>query len=177
MTDMLKKMVFPLLAAATLLSSGVLHAEVRIGYVHTAKVVEMAPQAASASNKLQAEFSTREAAIVAQQQRLKTLEEKRDRDAAIMSEESRRKMERELLSLQRDIKRAREEFTQDLNLRRNEEFSKLQREVAEAIVTIAKDEKFDLIFESGVVYASDKVDLTNTIIERLKQGAATATKK
>ncbi len=162
------------IAMLVLMASGVAHAEVRIGYVHTKRVVEKAPQAVAASNKLQSEFASREAGIVAQQKELKKQEEQLQRDGAIMSEEARRKLERDILGLQRDIKRSREEFTQDLNIRRNEEFAKLQREVAAAIVAIAKEEHFDLILESGVVFASEQVDLTGKVIERLKKQASSA---
>lgn len=154
------------------LVTGQAYAEVRIGYVNTAQVLEKAPQAIAASSKLQAEFASREADLVGQGKKLKSQEEKLKRDGAVMSEENRRKLEREILSLQRDIKRAREEFTEDLNIRRNEEFAKLQREAAQAIVTLAKEEKFDLIVESGVVYASDQVDITKKVIDRLKKAAA-----
>lgn len=174
---MLKKIFLPLVASG-LFAAGPLFAEVRIGYVNTAKVVEMAPQAAVASSKLQAEFASREAGIVAQQKKFKALEDKRERDMAIMSEEARRKMERELLSLQRDIKRSQEEFNQDLNLRRNEEFAKLQKQVLQAIVNLAKDDKYDVILnDNSVLFASDKVDLTTTVIERLKQSSGTTDKK
>lgn len=145
-----------------------LHAEMKIGFVNTAKVLEQAPQAAAASSRLQGEFASREAEIVSNAKGLKSKEEKLKRDAPIMSEEARRKLEREIVNMQRDIKRARDEFKEDLNLRRNEEFAKLQREVVQAVVDLAKEEKFDVILESGVVYASDSVDITKKLLERLK---------
>lgn len=173
---MFKNITLPVALLMSLMSVAV-NAEVRIGYVHTKKVVEQAPQAAAASNKLQTEFAAREASIVAEQKKLKQMEEQLQRDSAIMSEEARRKLERDILSMQRDIKRSREEFTQDLNIRRNEEFAKLQRDVRAAIESIAKEEKFDLIFESGVVYVSSRIDLTAKVIERLKQQLSSGEQK
>jgi outer membrane protein len=54
-------------------------------------------------------------------------------------------------------------------MRRNEELAKLQRRIIEVIQQLAKDEKFDLIVSDGVVYASDQVDITGKVIERLQQ--------
>ena len=145
-------------------------AEVNVAFVNTATVLEKAPQAMTARSKLEKEFAPREAELVDRQEKLKKMEEKRTRDAAIMSEDEVRKIERGILAEQREIKRMSDEFTEDLNIRRNEEFLHLQREVAQVIVNIAKSDSYDLIFESGVVFASKKVDITSKVIEQL--GAA-----
>jgi outer membrane protein len=142
---------------------------VSIAFVNTPQVLEQAPQAEAVRNTLQSEFAPRDADLVAQQKSVKALEEKLARDGAVMSEEERRKLERDILSQKREIKRARDEFTEDFNIRRNEELGKMQREIALSIVTLAKEKGYDLILENGVIYASDRVDITKLVIERLKR--------
>lgn len=171
------KRLLVLIALPLAFISTQLHAEMKIGFVNTAKVLERAPQAAEASSRLQSEFASREAELVSSAKELKAKEEKLKRDGAVMSEEARRKLEREILTMQRDIKRARDEFKEDLNLRRNEEFAKLQREVAQAVVDLAKEEKFDIILESGVVFASESVDISKKLLERLKKAPSVNNKK
>ncbi len=149
----------------------------RVGFVNTPRILEQAPQAKSARERLEQEFAPRDGELATQQKNLSSMEEKLARDGSIMSDDERRKLERDVLSHQRDLKRAREAFTEDLNLRRNEEFSKLQREVGDAIVAIAKKDHYDLIFESGVVYASDKVDLTEKVLAVLRQQLRSQSKK
>ena len=81
----------------------------------------------------------------------------------------RRKLkERTLVSDQRDIKRLQDEYSEDLSIRRNEELRKLEKEIAKTITDIAKKEKYDLIVFQGVIYASEKVDITNKVLESLK---------
>lgn len=152
-----------------LASTASLAAEARVGFVNTPRILEQAPQAKVARERLQQEFAPRDSELAAAQASLKTLEERLARDGAIMSEDERRKLERDVLTQQRDLKRAREAFTEDLNLRRNEEFSRMQREVGEAVVAIAKQDGYDLIFETGVVYASERVDLTERVLGLLQQ--------
>lgn len=159
--------LFPLLALLSVQPSAA--SEARVGFVNTPRVLEQAPQAKAARERLEQEFAPRDNELLTSQKALKSQEEKLNRDGAIMSDEERRKLEREIMSQQRDIKRAREAFTEDFNLRRNEEFAKLQREVGDAIVSIAKQDGYDLIFESGVVYASEKVDLTERVLNLLRQ--------
>ena len=55
------------------------------------------------------------------------MEDRLKRDGDIMSDEERRKFERDIVNQQREIKRAAEEFNEDFNLRRNEEYQKLTR--------------------------------------------------
>ena len=165
------------LMALTVVSAAAVADEARVGFVNTPRILEQAPQAKSARERLEQEFAPRDSQLAAQQKTLSAQEEKLARDGSIMSDDERRKLERDVLSQQRDLKRAREAFTEDLNLRRNEEFSKLQREVGDAIVSIAKQDGYDLIFESGVVYASDKVDLTERVLGLLRQQVQAQAKK
>ena len=142
-------------------------AEIKIGFVNVARVLQQAPQAEAAKKRLEKEFAPRDKRLVAMQKEVKKLQEKLSRDAAVMSDAERRKLEREIISKQRDLKRAQEEFREDFNLRRNEELGKLQRQVFEAIKSLAKDEGYDLLLTDGVVYASDKVDVTEKVQKRL----------
>ena len=142
-------------------------AELKIGVVNAPKVLEQAPQAGAARQRLEQEFSPRDKAMQASQQELKKLEDRLVRDGAIMSESERRKLERDIIARKRDLKREREEFTEDLNIRRNEAFEQLRRRVFQVIVSIAQSEKYDLILSDGVVFASDNVDITERVIKRL----------
>jgi len=147
--------------------SGTLLAETKIGFVDTVKLMESAPQAKSAQSKIEKEFAPREKELVALQREIKTKEDKLSRDGAVMSESERSKLERAILSKRRDLKRSQEEFRDDLNIRRNEVLAKLQKDMYEAVVALAKEQKFDLIMSQGVVYSSDKVDITDSVLKKL----------
>ncbi len=142
-------------------------AEMKIGVVNAPKVLEQAPQAGAARTLLESEFSPRDKAMQASQLVLKKLDERLTRDGAIMSDSERRKLERDIIARKRDLKRERDEFTEDLNIRRNEAFENLRRRVFQVIIDIAKTEHYDLILSDGVVFASDKVDVTDSVIQRL----------
>ncbi len=158
-----------LLTFSFFLSVNALAQEIKIGFVNSARVLQEAPQAERARIKLQSEFAPRDKKIVVMQKALKKLEDKMSRDSAVMSEVVRKKKERKLLTMKRDLKRAREEFNEDLNLRRNEELSDLQQKVYDAIVSLAKEEKYDVILGDSVMFASKRVDITEKIIKRLSK--------
>ena len=155
------------LVAVASVFSGSAAAEMKVGFVDTAKLMESAPQVKAAQTNIEAEFAPREKELVELQRKIRAQEEKLARDTAVMSESENSKLERDILAMRRDLKRSQEEFRDDLNIRRNEVLAKLQREIFDAIVAFAKDKKYDLILGQGVVYSSDRVDITDDILTQL----------
>ena len=143
-------------------------ADTRIGIVNTATLLKEAPQADAARKKLENEFAPRDAKIVELQKLTKKLEETLAKNVAVLNEAERKKQEREIVAKKRDVKRIREEFTEDFNFRRNEEIGKLQKLVSETILSLAVEQKYDIILNESVIYASKQVDITTNVLERLR---------
>ncbi len=144
-------------------------ADLKIGYVNAARLLDEAPQANEVSKRLKQEFAQKESLLLAEQKDLKEMEDRFARDSAIMSEVERRNLERDIVGRKRDLRRSRDDFREDLNIRRNEEIGKLLELVQSAIETIGKERNFDLIVYEGIAYASAKIDLTNEVLERLRK--------
>jgi len=155
-------------AAALLLTAGAATAELRIGVVNIAELLDEAPQAKSAMQHLQDEFAPRQREIVARQQELREKEETIQKDLAVMGESERRSAERELRDGQRELARRQNEYLEDLNLRRNEELARLQKSLLEEVQAYARAANFDLIV-SDVLYASDAVDITAQVLKGLEE--------
>ncbi|MCG8378253.1 MAG: OmpH family outer membrane protein [Proteobacteria bacterium] len=166
------KIIFKLLIAGLIyFSYTISYAEdgYKLGAVNAIRVLEQSPQADAARSMIQKEFSPRDKELVAQQKKVKELEDKLSKDGAIMSEQERSKLERDIISKKRDLKRSQDEFREDLNFRRNEEFAKIQKRIVQAIQEVAKQNNYDVILSEGVIYASPKVDISNMVIEHLKK--------
>lgn len=141
--------------------------ELKIGYVNAVRVIEQAPQGKAALKRLENEFNPRDKELTRMQDRIKTVESELEKNSLVLKESDRQTKEREIVSLKRDLKRATQEFREDYNVRRNEELLALQKIVHKAIVDIAKQEKYDLILHEGVIYAGDKIDITEQILKTL----------
>lgn len=150
-----------------LLTANVSFADLKIGFVNIPAVLEKAPQAEKAKKRLEQEFSPRDKQLVAQQKEIQGIEEKMTRDASVMGEKERNNLEKDILNKKRDAKRAQQEFSEDFNVRRNEELGKLQRRIVEAIRAIAKDQNYDLLLTDGVIYANDQIDITSQVQQKL----------
>lgn len=154
-------------AAVLMVAASSAHAELKIGYVNAVKVIEEAPQGEAALKKLESEFGPRDKRLVEMQNKIKQVEQELEKNALVMKEGDRRAREHEVVTLKRDLRRATQEFREDYNLRRNEELAALQKIVQRAIVEVAKQEGFDLVLHEGVLYASQKTDITERILRRL----------
>lgn len=150
-----------------LLAANTSYAELKIGFVNIPAVLEKAPQAEKAKKRLELEFSPRDKQLVAQQKEIQLKEEKMNRDASVMGESERSNLEKDIINRKRDAKRSQQEFSEDFNARRNEELGKLQRRIVEAIRSIAKDQHFDLLLTDGVIYASEQIDITAQVQQKL----------
>lgn len=155
------------LVACTALSAPAF-AETKVGVVNTVRLMEEAPQAKSAQSNIETEFAPREQELLKLQKAIRKLEDKLSRDGAVMSEKESTKLERDILSKRRELKRSQDEFRDDLNIRKNEVLSQLQRQMYEATVSLAKEKKYDVILGQGVVYSSDSVDITEEVLKKLK---------
>ena len=144
-------------------------ADVKIGFVNIASIMEKAPQAEAAREALEREFSTRDATLSADRDAIIELENQLRTDGEVMSESKRATLERRVLKRKREFNRAKDELKEDFNIRRNEELGKLQRKVYEVIVELAKSEKYDLMVTERVLYASERIDVTDKVLALLKK--------
>jgi outer membrane protein len=158
------------LIAAAVLGGGVATAqgaEFRVGFVNTERLFREAAPAKRAQQKLEREFAARDADIQKLSKQVQALQATLERDGVTMAESERRNKERDLANLTRDLQRAQREFREDLNLRRNEELSSVQERANKVIQQIAEAEKYDLIVQDPVVYASQRIDITEKVIKAL----------
>ncbi len=143
-------------------------AEVKIGFVNMAEIMEKSPQADAARKALEKEFSGRDKKLTAVRDEILKLEETLKQDGAIMSDSRRSSVEKEILNKKREYNRQQDELREDFNIRRNEALGKLQKKVHEVIVEVAKNENYDLVVTQPVLFASDRIDLTGRVLQALQ---------
>jgi outer membrane protein len=143
-------------------------ADLKLGFIDVKRVLKESPQAEDGERNLEKEFGPRDRALVAMQKTLKQQEDKLSRDADIMSETARGKLDRDVRHQRRELRRSREELQEDFNIRRNEILAQLQRQADEAIQTLAKRANYDLVLSDGVMYAGKRVDITDEVLEQMR---------
>ena len=157
------------LAGLILLSAATVQAaDLKVGAVSIAKILNQAPQAEQANKRLQKEFEPRQKALQDTENSLRSMQQRLDKDSAVMNDTQRRNLERDIRVQSRDFQRAAAEFRDDFNIRRNEELGKFQQQVLQAVNALAKEEGFDLILNEGaVIYAGQSIDITDKVLRKL----------
>jgi len=139
---------------------------VRIGYVDMKRVLDNAPQVLAGREKLDLEFRPRNETIEFQERQVQAME---DRLAlGDLTEDARVRLERELREMQRNVARQKEDLRDELSFRRTEEVQKLEDQINQAVQEIARDNGYDLILSSPVVYADPTLDITQLILDQLR---------
>jgi len=154
------------LTLALCLSLAASAAELKIGFVNTERVFRDSQLAIKAQKKLEKEFHSREQEIQKQIKQARDLQTYLEKEGLTLSEAERAKKQKDLANLTYDLQKAQREFREDLNQRKNEEFSTVQERARKIIQDIAEKEKYDLIVEN-VVYVSPRIDITEKILRAL----------
>lgn len=165
------KSVFWGAAAALVVASSPVWAELKIAYVNYERLMQQSPQAQAIQQALRNEFLPRQQELVKQQQALKARADAFQRDSATMSDDQRDREQKELRDTDRDLQAKQSEFQDDLNSRKNEELSRLQRSLIEQVQVYAKAQGYDLVLAGDVIYATQSLDITPAILARLKDTA------
>lgn len=142
--------------------------DLKVGFVNVPRVMDSAPQAKAARERIDDEFAPRDRELVLLQRELNEQEDLLVKNSAIMAASELNRLEEEVRRLRRELRRSQEEFREDLNLRRSQELSKLQRKITEVIQWLANSDDYDIILTDGVVFAGERVDITQRVIDRLR---------
>ena len=156
---------------ALVLAGFAMHAqaqETRIGFVSTERIFREATPARNAEAKIEQEFSKRSKELQDLAARFKTVQDKFDKDASVISDAERQKRQRDLLEMDKEFQRKQREFREDLNQRKNEELGIVLERTNKVIKQIAEAEKFDIIFQEAV-YISPRIDITDKVLKALNK--------
>jgi outer membrane protein len=155
------------LSLALLSSSAVLEAaELKIGFIDAERINRESAPAEVASKRLEKEFAPRAQELQRREGQIKSLQAQLEKEAMTMSESDRRGKEQELSRMTLDFQRMQRSYSEDLNLRRNQELQTLFERANRVIKQIAEAEKFDLIVQEAV-YRSPRIDITERVLKAL----------
>lgn len=141
--------------------------EIKVGFVDIPYLIDEAPQAQAASVRLEQEFAPRQDIIKSRKKDLDKLKQQLDDDD--LDQDQRLQIEREFNKTERRIKRDEQDFREELNIQKNEEFKQVRNTVLEAIAVFAKKNQYDLIISDGVLFANKRIDVTEQVLEQLHQ--------
>jgi outer membrane protein len=145
-------------------STQALAADFRVGIVNTERILRESAPAVKAEKKIEKEFSGRDQEIKKVAKQVKDVQTLMEKEGLTLPEGEKRNKERELANLNMNLQRMQRGFSEDLNLRKNEEMSVVLEHANKAIQALAEKEKYDLILQEAV-YRNPNIDITEKVLK------------
>ena len=142
-------------------------ADYKIGFVNSERLFRDAAPAKRAQQKLEKEFAGRDAEIQKLAKQVRDLQATLEKDGVTMAEADRRNKERDLANMTRDLQRGAARVSRGSQPASQRGARRGAGTREQVIQQIAIDEKFDLIIQDPVIYASQRIDITDRVIKAL----------
>ena len=154
-----------LFASANVMAAG----SPKIGFVSVEKILTDAPQVEAVNESMLERFGGRKTELQEMEKEIKGMQENYKRNELVMTEDKLNELKNNIIAKIQEFKQKEALLQQEVATVRNQELAVLQQSVSSIINDIAKDEKYDLILSEGVVYAAEKLDITDKVLERMKK--------
>ena len=158
-----------LAAAALVISMQAQAADIKIGVVDMPSLLQKSPQAQAASQEMSKKFDSRKKDLMAEQDKIKNLQDQLSKNGAVMSANQVQDAQSQLDELQRDFSRKQSDYMDDVNMERNAALSRLQQDVLKAVQEFAQEKKYNLIVGDGVFYKDNSVDVTDQVLAQMQK--------
>lgn len=169
--NIVKPAVVVLLLSGLAGFAGPATAQTRVAVVNISKLVTESPQAASARQKMDQEFSVRRKKLEDLQSKLVADMESAKKDAAVMSEDQKKKTQEDLGRRQREFAKQQGEYNAEVARREQQELETLRKEILLVVSEVARQNKYDVVIADGVVYAADAVNITDKVLAAMRSKA------
>ena len=148
-------------------------AAARVGYVDMKRLLDNAPRSSPGARACSASSPARRRTQGRRRAPDRTAQET-ERDGALLGRTT-PTGSNEIDALDRSVRRTREELRNELKTRSDQELDRSWQEINNAVVEYAREQGYDLIVPSPVVYANPRVDITDAVLERLRRAAGART--
>ena len=157
------------LSFLALLSFNISAETIKIGYIDTDKVVNNLPQYQQNVDRLSNEFEPKKQELLDLFNHIELL---RAKIIIINDSENKENLQRELsklTSLEESFKQETEFWQVTMNNRKVELLQKIELLINNTINELAISESYDLILYENAAFVSDKVNITNKVIEKIQK--------
>lgn len=167
----MKKLITSVLLTAALLAPAASAvADTSVATINMRQIFKQLPQRQAVAKKLQQKFAPQVKELKSLESQMKGLYNKQKKNAGLMSDEQKTKLQRKLEELQADFRLKRKNYQAD----RQQAGQKAQREligkIQTAVEKIAKKKHLDLVVPiDATAYAKSNLDISKQVIEAISK--------
>ena len=141
---------------------------VKIGVVDLQKILETSNSGKAAQNELKVQRDKMQADMKQRGNEIQEIESRMQREAMVMSKETREEKEREHRIKVSDFQALQRKYQSDLQEVERKLMGKLQNEITSLVSDIAKKDGYLLVISNiGVIYSLPSTDITERLIQEL----------
>ncbi|MFB0933092.1 MAG: OmpH family outer membrane protein, partial [Pseudomonadales bacterium] len=145
-------------------------AEVKIAVVDVQNAILQSEEAKRLLTQIQEEFKGEEDEIRKIQSEAAALLERMNKDADVMSDSEKRRLQQQIESMNNDFVYLRQKLQRQIEERQTELFTGIDSKVQKAIEELVLSEDYDMILPRGaVLYVTDLYNITRKVTEKLNQ--------
>lgn len=157
--------LFAMISCGNAMASGGL----KIGYVNVEQLLTQSPQVSAVNAVMTERFGGKKAELDEMKKEIQGMEENYKRNELVMTEDKLNELKKIMIGKFKGFKQKETTLGQEVQTMRSQELAKLKKSVSDVINKIAKKDKYDLILSEGVIYSSEQLDITNTVLEEMKK--------
>lgn len=167
----IKQSILAILAISVLtVTSPFASAEVKIAVVDVQNAILQSEEAKRLLTQIQEEFKGEEEEIRKIQSEAAALLERMNKDADVMSDAEKRRLQQQIESMNNDFVYLRQKLQRQIEERQTELFTGIDSKVQKAIEELVLSEDYDMILPRGaVLYVTDLYNITRKVTEKLNQ--------
>ncbi len=140
--------------------------KVRIGSVDIQRAISESQAGRKAREKFQGQVKKIEGDLLKEKQEVERLKNDFDKKGALLKDEERMSLEKELQRRAVGYQRSMQDSQQELRQRESEMTGEILKDLEKIVAEIGRSEKFTLILErSQVLYSDQGVDITSKVLE------------
>lgn len=167
---MKKNILFPavLIIAAMFTCSAFAADATKIGVVNFEKILQESSAGKVMQTDLKTKFEQLQGKLQAEEKKVKDMSAALEREALVLSAEKKLERQRELRDRADDLKKMNADYTQEIKILQNKRMNQIQKDVFDITNKLGKAQGYVVIIEkktAGVIYAADKVDMTDEVIK------------
>jgi outer membrane protein len=158
-----------LLATVFLCSAAGAEEPVKIGFVDMQKALNTSSSGKSAVEKLKGLMEAKTAELQNEKVAIDKMKDDLDKQGLLMNETARRDREAELRRLERDLSRKFNDSKEEVSQEQERLMEVIRKDLFKVTEELGREKGFTIVLErqySGIIYATDSVDLTEEIIKR-----------
>lgn len=171
------KIPFFALFVTFLVSLGLAQEQIKIGVINSNEVLQKSTEGKNVVGRLQEKDNDNQAKLTKLDEEIRQLETKLNTQRLTLTQESILQLTSDLEKKRTERKRFAEDSLRELQELRFRLFNKVQNEVLPIIEQLGKERNLDIIFDltnSGAVYFSPTIDITQEVIKRYDASKASS---